>query len=154
MLHLRNKNTEWTTHLWEMLRWNAKSKQRFLSLQCFITILFTVLSFLNAWLEFCPLYSKVWIVVEQLLYLISFGLHLKDTSWLSKLCGIMGADIGFIWTCLLADAVEKLNGTKCLLSGEVKHVLWFKERLLRGTLARRCLGDMAVTLGLDSLLFL
>lgn len=107
-------------HLWEMLRWNAKSKERFLSLQCFITFLFTVISFLNAWLDFCPLDSKVWIVVEQLLYLLSFGLHLKGTPWLSKLCGIMGSDLGFIWTCLLADAVEKLNGTEYLLSGRGK----------------------------------
>lgn len=30
--------------------------------------------------------------------------------------------------------------------GEVKHMLLFKERLIRGTLTRRCLGDMGVTL--------
>lgn len=38
--------------------------------------------------------------------------------------------------------------------GEVKHVPLFKERLIRGTLTRRCLGDMAVTLilSLDSLM--
>lgn len=103
-----------------MLRSDAMSKKRFVPLHWSITFLFTMISFLNAWLDFCPLYYKAWIMVEQLLYLTSFGLHLKGTPWLSKLHGIMGGHLGFIWTCLLADPVGKLNGKKCLLSGTGK----------------------------------
>lgn len=132
--------------IWETLRWDAMSKERFLSLHRFVTFLFTIISFLNTWLDFCPLYSKAWITVEHLLYLISFGLHLKGIPGLSKLRGIIGADlISFeLVYCLILRGNWMAQSVFC--QGEIKQVLWFKKRLLRGTLARRCLGDMAATL--------